>query len=391
MVFNTIPYYLFFLFPAAIAFRLASPNLRPWICSVFGCAFFVFFSSDRRGAFCLAIFIWEALFSRLYRKGSGLCWIGVLQSVVLLTIFKYRNFLTGLYFGPSDHNPWHWYGAFLPLGISFFTFEFIHYAVDRYLGRAEAGTPAEYMCFILFFPTMVAGPIKRYQDFLPKLRNPVLDSRTNWRLGCTRILSGLVKKFAIADLMTAFTDHLNRADIAVARRWVLPVWLLAYGVKIYFDFSGYSDIAIGSARLFGISVPENFNWPYFRTSIVTFWRCWHISLSAWLTDYVFIPLGGSRVSAGRVYLNLFVTMLVSGIWHGAGLNFLVWGGWHGALLVLHRMWTQWRGPARADRPFYRSALCCAGTFLWVNTGWAFFCMDLSTASVFFHRLFWGQT
>ena len=129
---------------------------------------------------------------------------------------------------------------------------------------------------------------------------------------------GLVKKFAIADLMTAFTDHLNRADIAVARRWVLPVWLLAYGVKIYFDFSGYSDIAIGSARLFGILVPENFNWPYFRTSIVTFWRCWHISLSAWLTDYVFIPLGGSRVSAGRVYLNLFVTMLVSGIWHGAG-------------------------------------------------------------------------
>jgi alginate O-acetyltransferase complex protein AlgI len=389
MVFNTIPYYLLFLFPAAIAFRLAAPNLRPWICSLSGCAFFVFFSSDRRGAFCLAIFVWEALFSRLYRKGSCLCWIGVLQSIILLIVFKYWNFLTGLYFGPSDRNPWHWNGAFLPLGISFFTFEFIHYAVDRYRGRTEAGTLAEYMCFILYFPTMVAGPIKRYQDFLPKLRNPLLHSATNWRLGCTRILSGLVKKFAIADLMTAFTYHLNRADIAVARRWVLPVWLLAYGVKIYFDFSGYSDIAIGSARLFGISVPENFNWPYFRTSIVTFWRCWHISLTAWLTDYVFIPFGGSRVRTGRVYLNIFVTMLVSGIWHGAGLNFLVWGGWHGALLVLHRMWTRWNGPAPADRPFYRSALCCAGTFLWVNTGWAFFCMDLSTASVFFHRLCWG--
>jgi len=393
MVFNTVSYYLLFLFPAAIAFRLARSSSRPWICSFFGCAFFVFFSltavGGLPGAFCLGIFLWETMFSRLYRKGSWLCWIGVLQSIIFLTIFKYWNFLTGLYFGPPDHNPWYWKGAFLPLGISFFTFEFIHYAIDRHRGRTEAGTVGEYMSFILYFPTMVAGPVKRYQDFLPKIRNPEQDSVTNWRLGCTRILSGLVKKFAIADLMTAFTNHLNQADIAAAQRWVLPLWLLAYGVKIYFDFSGYSDIAIGSARLFGIRVPENFDWPYFRTSIVSFWRHWHISLSSWLTDYVFIPLGGSRVPTGRVYVNLFVTMLVSGIWHGAGLNFLVWGGWHGALLVLHRIWTQRVGPAPAERPFYRTALCCAGTFLWVNTGWAFFCMDLSTVGVFFHRLLLG--
>ena len=121
---------------------------------------------------------------------------------------------------------------------------------------------------------MVAGPIKRYQDFLPKVRNPDRDILTNWRLGCTRIFTGLVKKFAIADLMTAFTTHLNRADIATAKRWALPVWLLAYGFKIYCDFSGYSDIAIGSARLFGIRVPENFDWPYFRTSIAGFWSHW---------------------------------------------------------------------------------------------------------------------
>ena len=165
--------------------------------------------------------------------------------------------------------------------------------------------------------------------------------------------------------------------------------MLAYGAKIYFDFSGYSDIAIGSARLFGIRVPENFDWPYFRTSIASFWRHWHISLSRWLTDYVFIPLGGSRVSSGRVYVNLMITMLVSGIWHGAGLNFLVWGAWHGVLLALHRLWAGWRGPAPADRPFYRTALCCAGTFIWVNLGWAFFCMDLPTAAAFFHRLLVG--
>jgi alginate O-acetyltransferase complex protein AlgI len=236
---------------------------------------------------------------------------------------------------------------------------------------------------------MVAGPIKRYQDFLPKVRNPDRDSVANWRIGSTRILTGLVKKFAVADLMTAFTNHLNKADIATAQRWVLPLWLLAFGVKIYFDFSGYSDIAIGSARLFGIRVPENFDWPYFRTDIASFWRHWHISLTRWLIDYVFIPLGGSRVHAGRIYANLLVTMLVSGIWHRAGLNFLVWGAWHGLLLISHRLWTAWRGPAAPDRPFYQAALCCAGTFLAVNLGWAFFCMDLETATAFFHRVLVG--
>ena len=393
MIFNTVSYYLLFLFPAAIAFQLSRPRWRPQICSLFGSAFFVFFSLTAvggvAGAFCLGIFIWESMFSRLYRKDSWLCWIGVLQSVVFLIIFKYWNFLTGLYFGQSQHNPWYWRGAFLPLGISFFTFEFIHYAIDRHRGTAPAGTIGEYLSFILFFPTMVAGPIKRYQDFLPKVQNPHADTLTNWRVGCTRILSGLAKKFAVADLMTAFTNHLNQADIAAAQRWVLPLWLLAYGVKIYFDFSGYSDIAIGSARLFGIRVPENFDWPYFRMSIASFWRHWHISLTRWLTDYVFIPLGGSRVPRDRVYFNLLVTMLVSGVWHGAGLNFLVWGAWHGLLLVLHRVWTSWRGPAAPDRPFYRSALCCAGTFVWVNLGWAFFCMDLRTAAGFFHRLLLG--
>jgi alginate O-acetyltransferase complex protein AlgI len=352
--------------------------------------FFIFFSltsiGGLPGAFCLGMFLWESIFSRLYRQGSWVCWIGVGQAVVFLVIFKYWNFLTGLALGARINNPLYWQGAFLPIGISFFTFEFIHYAVDRYNGKTEAGSAIEYMAFILYFPTMVAGPIKRYQDFLPKLRSPSTDMIVNWRLGCTRILVGLAKKFAVADVMTAFTDHFNRADILVAQRWVLPAWLLAYGVKIYFDFSGYSDIAIGSARLFGLEVPENFDWPYFRTNIASFWRHWHISLTRWLMDYIFIPLGGSRVAPGRIYFNLLVTMLVSGIWHGAGLNFLVWGAWHGLLLTLHRMWVQWRGPARPDRPFHRVALSAVGTFAWVNVGWAFFCMDLPTAFLFFHRL-----
>jgi alginate O-acetyltransferase complex protein AlgI len=393
MIFNTLSYYLLFLFPAALAFRFAPPALRPWTCALFGASFFIFFSLTAvggvPGAFCLAIFVWESVFSRLYQKGSWLCWIGVAQSIAFLVAFKYWNFLTGLYFGAAAHNPVYWKGAFLPLGISFFTFEFIHYAVDRYKGRTEAGSPAEYMSFILYFPTMVAGPIKRYQDFLPKVRNPSQDTLENWRLGCTRILAGLAKKFCVADVMTAFTNHLNKADILAAQRWVLPLWILAYGMKIYFDFSGYSDIAIGSARLFGIRVPENFDWPYFQVNIAEFWRHWHISLTRWLMDYVFIPLGGSRVASYHIWANLMVTMLVSGVWHGAGLNFLVWGAWHGALLVAHRIWTQVRGPAPPDRSFSRLALSWAGTFVWVNLGWAFFSMDLSTALLFFRRLLGG--
>jgi alginate O-acetyltransferase complex protein AlgI len=393
MIFNTFAYFILFLVPAAIVFRLVRPAAQPWVCIAFGASFFVFFSLTQVGgafgAACILIFIWETIFSRFYKKGSLLCLVGIVQTIVFLIVFKYWNFLTGLAFGAPQHNPFYWAGAFLPLGISFFTFEFIHYAVDRYRGNSQAGTFSEYMAFILFFPTMVAGPIKRYQTFLPSLREPSLEWAVDWRMGMTRILVGLAKKFAIADLMTAFTNHLNHADIAKAQQWVLPIWLLAYGIKIYFDFSAYSDIAIGSARLFGMKVPENFDWPYARTNIAEFWKHWHISLYRWLLDYVFIPLGGSRCKPPRVLVNLLLTMFLSGLWHGAGLNFIVWGLWHGMLLAVHRTWSKWRGKRQAPPSTIGTVAAWAITFVTVNFGWAFFCMDLPTAAFFLKRLFGG--
>ncbi len=390
MIFNTFDYYLFFLFPAALLFKLSPLGWRPWVIVVAASLFYVYFSilgfGGVVGAFCLSIFLWESIFSRLYRPGAAICLFGVLQSIVFLVIFKYWNYLTGIAWSGASANPWHWSGAFLPLGISFFTFEFIHYAVDRYRGQATPGALKEYLAFILFFPTLVAGPIKRYEDFLPKLRAADA-SLLDLQAGFTRILVGLVKKFAVADLMTAFTNHLNRADIALADRRVLPLWLLAYGLKIYFDFAGYSDIAIGSARLFGIVVPENFDWPYMRSSIADFWRNWHISLSTWLFDYVFIPLGGSRVSRLRNYSNLIVTMFVSGAWHGAGTNFIVWGLWHGMLLTGNRIWRDLRGEREVSTA--GTVMGWALTFTSVNLGWAFFCMDLPTARFFFQRLLIG--
>jgi len=389
LIFNTFSYYFLFLIPAAILFRVVSLQLRPWVIVLFGSLFFVFFAYGMAGfwgAACLLIFLWESLVSRLYRPASHWCMVGIVQSVVLLGIFKYWNFFTGLLFRHAA-NPWRWQGAFLPLGISFFTFEFYHYAWDRRAGRTESGTLGEYMAFILFFPTMVAGPIKRYQDFLPKLRQELAQWSGDWERGITRILTGLAKKFAVADLLTAWTDHLNARDIALADRRVLVLWILAYGIKIYADFSGYSDIAIGSARLFGIKVPENFDWPYGRRNIQRFWQCWHISLTRWLMDYVYIPLGGSRVSTPRIYANIIAVMLISGLWHGAGLNFIVWGLWHGLLLAGHRFWRQLLGePSSHPMAVFSSRVL---TFALANAGWMFFCMNLPTSLLFCRRLVFG--
>ena len=392
MIFNTLTYYLVFLVPTAIIFRRAPPSVRPWVCAISGALFFVYFSSIQFGgwwgAACVLIFVWEATLRSRYRARARICIVGILISIVVLGVFKYWNFVTGLLTGPIGVNPIRWESAFLPLGVSFFTFEFIHYAADRYKGKVERGSMGEYLAFIFFFPTMVAGPIKRFQDFAPCLRSPSSDWVTDWNRGITRILTGLVKKLAIADVLTSMTEHLNRADIAVAERWILPVWLFAYGWKIYFDFSAYSDIAIGSGRLFGIRIPENFDWPYARGNIVEFWRHWHMSLYKWLVDYVFVPLGGSHGTLSFVCRNIMLVMLASGIWHGAGLNFVVWGAWHGVLLVTHRLWTR-RRDARTPLPPTRLRRVSGwlATYVSVNVGWAFFAMDLDTAFFYFQRLF----
>jgi alginate O-acetyltransferase complex protein AlgI len=381
MIFNTPEYYVLLLL-AALGFRVARGAARAWVLVLAGALFFVWFSLTAvggvLGAWCLGLFLWESVCSRLYKPGSRWCWFGVGQAVLALFAFKYWNFFT------AGAPGLHWAGAFLPLGISFFTFEFIHYAVDRHRGKAEQGSWGEYLSFILFFPTMVAGPIKRFQDWLETLRHPSQELGKDWLHGMTRILAGLAKKLAVADLLTAWTDHLNAGDVAVAPRGTLLLWVFAYGIKIYADFSAYSDIAIGSARLFGLKVKENFDWPYFRSNISEFWTHWHISLYRWLVDYVFIPLGGSRVGLPMICRNILITMLVSGLWHGASWNFLAWGAYHGVLLVGHRLW-------RVLRPVPSEAwLSKAGsvllTYVLVNVGWAFFAMDLDTALLWLRRV-----
>lgn len=393
MIFNSLIYYLAFLLPSAYLFRRIRLSLRPWIIAAFGSLFFVYFSVTSvggiRGAACISIILWQS-FCCVYlcRHGSRLCFLVIAQAIVFLAVFKYLNFFTTLAFGTSRADPFYWHQAFLPLGISFFTFEFIHYAVDAYQGKITNPRLPDFLAFVLFFPTMVAGPIKRYQDFAPKITQNDSDWAVDWHRGISRILTGLVKKFAIADVLTAVTVHLNAVDIAHASgRAALLIWIFAYGFKIYFDFSSYSDIAIGSARLFGIRVPENFDSPYLQRNIAEFWQHWHISLYRWLIDYIYIPLGGSRVQPILVYRNLVIVMLASGLWHGAGLNFLAWGAWHAILLCMHRLWSR---ATSAFNPALSSPLASVIswliTYVTVNLGWAFFVMDFKTAMLFFHRL-----
>jgi alginate O-acetyltransferase complex protein AlgI len=390
MIFNELSYFVLFLLPAVAGFHLASERSRPWVLSFFGVSFFVYFGyihfGGLWGALAVLIFAWEIMTSRLYRPGSRWCLFGIGQALFFLFIFKYLTFATttwnDLAFalhlpGLGTVNRW-----LLPLGVSFFTFEFVHFAADSYQGKIQRPNISEYAAFILFFPTMVAGPIKRFQDFGPKLRAARFDPALAAQ-GVTRILAGLAKKHALADTFALWAHKLNGPELYTAHGYQIAGWILAFGMQIYFDFSGYSDIAIGSGYLFGIVIPENFDWPYISRNISEFWRRWHISLSTWIRDYVYIPLGGSRKGEGRAVANLLIAFTASGIWHGAAYNFVTWGLWHGVLLVLHRLWRQ-RLPRLADRvPAFVAILY---TFVTVNLGWAFFCMDMRRALVAFSRM-----
>ncbi len=390
MIYNEIAFYVLFLLPCVVLFHATGPRVRPWVITSFGVGFFVYYGyyafGGVWGAACVLIFVWELLVSRLYRKGSRWCLVGVVQAVLILSVFKYGTFLGGLWtdvtglamlanLGPVPR-------LILPLGISFFTFEFIHFAVDRYRGDIEEATLAEYSAFIFFFPTMVAGPIKRYQEFVPKLASARLDPDLVSR-GITRILVGLAKKSVLADTFTLWSDKLNTSALVTASPPTVLGWILAYGMKIYFDFSGYSDIAIGCGYLFGIPVPENFRWPYASRNIAEFWRRWHISLGRWIFDYVYKPLGGSRRGEGRTAFNLLVAFGVSGLWHGAAYNFIAWGLWHGILMVIYRTWSR-----LADRLGWRlpAALGLTLTFVTVNLGWGLFAMDMPRVLIAARRI-----
>jgi D-alanyl-lipoteichoic acid acyltransferase DltB (MBOAT superfamily) len=299
--------------------------------------------------------------------------LGVALNLALLCYFKYTNFLFDS-LTTLTGTPLPFVNVILPLGISFFTFQQIAYLVDVMRGARVERDIVSYTLFVSFFPHLIAGPLVHHAEMIPQFkrgrtgRSSVLAAR-----GLAIFAAGLFKKVVIADNLAQFVTpvfaHLD-AGGGVTTEWA---WLstLAYTLQIYFDFSGYSDMAVGLALLFGIRLPVNFRSPYKATSIIEFWRRWHITLSRFLRDYLYIPLGGNRLGEQRRYRNLLVTMLLGGLWHGAAWNFVIWGGLHGIYLSINHLWRAWRGDG-GQASMLAQGFCWAVTFFAVVIAWVFF-------------------
>ena len=269
-------------------------------------------------------------------KDSRVLITGLIINIFVLLFFKYTNFFIdnlSLILDKKFTN----YNIALPLAISFFTFQQIAFIVDSYKNKTTKFSIQEYMLFITFFPQLIAGPIVRFHQFIPQLKSNKLNiSLENISIGIVIFSIGLFKKVVLADQLGMVSDnvflHSNQYSLSFFESWG---GVLAFTFQIYFDFSGYSDMAIGLGQIFGIKLPLNFNSPYKSKSIIDFWRRWHISLSSFLKEYIYIPLGGNRKGTYIKYLNILVVMIIGGVWHGAGWNFILWGFSHGILLIIN--------------------------------------------------------
>lgn len=296
-------------------------------------------------------------------------WLSILISLSILGYFKYANFFLWNWnqmvegnFQPLD--------VILPVGISFYTFQSISYVVDVYKKRISPSRNwLDYLFFLSFFPALVAGPIVRADYFLPQLeKNRRASTEEIWG-GLWLIIVGVIKKALIADYISQYNDLIfDEPTIYTGVQALMGV--LGYTMQIYCDFSGYSDMAIGLALMMGFKLGINFDSPYQSCNLTEFWRRWHISLSSWLRDYVYIPLGGNRKGVMRTYLNNFLTMLTGGLWHGAAWKFVFWGAMHGVGLIIHKASKPWL--SRIPDNFLTKFIFWAITFVYVSLLWVFF-------------------
>ncbi|MFB2935118.1 MBOAT family protein [Aerosakkonemataceae cyanobacterium BLCC-F154] len=304
--------------------------------------------------------------------------IGIAVNLIVLGYFKYANFFITTV-NQLSQTSFNFEQVFFPLAISFFTFQQIAYLVDVYRGETKEESFLNYLLFVSFFPKLIAGPIVRHQDMMPQFeeRSNYRFSQENLIVGMTIFAVGFFKKAIFANSMAVLANPVFDLAAQGVSLTFFEVWVgaLAYTLQLYFDFSGYSDMAIGIARMFGILLPLNFDSPYKALNISDFWRRWHITLSNFLRDYIYIPLGGNRKGNLRRYFNLMLTMLLGGLWHGAGWNFVIWGGLHGAYLVTHRQWQLFRKSLGQDlqkSSWWSRWLARIVTFFAVVLSWIFF-------------------
>ena len=323
-------------------------------------------------------------------------WLVVLSVAVnlgMLGYFKYTNFLIDISNQLFGQGFLQFQNIFLPVGISFFVFQSMSYTIDIYRGQLKPlSNWLDYLFYLSFFPQLVAGPIVRARDFIPQIRqNPVVVTREMFGTGVFLILTGLFKKAIISDYISLnFVDRIFDEPLLYSGFECL-MGIYGYALQIYCDFSGYSDMAIGIALLLGFRFPKNFDAPYKSATITEFWRRWHISLSTWLRDYLYISLGGNRKGRIRTYGNLLLTMLLGGLWHGAAVRFILWGGLHGAALALHKLWMALVPGATAtgaQMHWWSRAAGMLLTFNIVCLGWLMFRAEsMQTVSLMLHQIF----
>ena len=395
MIFSSLTFLLFFgglLLSLAVISGARSRQLV-----LLGASYLFYGAWDPR--FCLLI-----LASSLWSWGFGLALnqttelkyrrlllvLSLFADLGLLMYFKYANFFLDSFYALWGIEHSRLLDITLPVGISFFTFQTMSYTIDLYRRRIPVCRDlVKFTLFVAFFPQLVAGPIVRAAEFLPQLERPVRLRSEDMVKGIQIFLLGMFQKVLVADNLSFFVDPVF-AEPSLYNTLTLWSALAAYSLQIFCDFSGYSLMAIGVARVMGFELPENFRTPYLSKSITEFWRRWHISLSTWLRDYLYISLGGSRNGRIRTDVNLMITMVLGGLWHGAGWNFVLWGTFHGMGLIVHKHWRQRRiirNKSSVSDSFY-GGLGWVTTLLFACLLWVpFRCADFPTTLEFLHGLF----
>ena len=390
MVFSSNIFLFFFLPIFLIAYFVTPQKYRNYTLLFFSIVFYAYGAPD-----FVFLLVGECIINYFLVRGMAktekvgtkklLCGLSVIMALGLLLYFKYANFFMenlNTIMGWTRHEPLDWMKVALPIGISFFTFQSITYTIDVYRGTTPPSQKlTDYVLYIMMFPQLIAGPIVNYNSVATQLveRTSTMEDRV---VGFYRFVIGLAKKVLIANTMAAYADQvfgMNYGDLASGTAWI---GILAYTFQIYFDFSGYSDMAIGLGKMMGFRFPENFNDPYTSRSVTEFWKRWHMTLGNFIMNYLYIPLGGNRKGKGRMYFNLWLCFLLSGLWHGASWTFVLWGAFHGLFIC-------------ADKLFLKNALKKTGTipsviitFFLVAMGWVLFRVDTAAdAGSFYKALF----
>ncbi len=318
--------------------------------------------------------------------------LSLMVNLGLLGFFKYGNFLLDNFIAVL-----HWLhiayqplrpDIILPVGISFYTFQSMSYTIDVYRGRMKPwDSSVDFALYVTFFPQLVAGPIVRAQDFLPQCVTPKAASARQMLWGGILLVTGLFEKVFLADTLMAPVS--DAVFTATGQAGFMDAWMgsLAFSAQIFFDFAGYSTCAVGAALCLGFILPDNFRFPYGALGFSDFWQRWHISLSSWLRDYLYIPLGGNRKGSGRTYGNLMLTMLIGGLWHGASWRFVAWGGLHGAFLVVERFMKRKWGPVASGHRGWMPLVTALFTYLLIVLTWVFFrAQNFSEAFVLLYQM-----